>query len=63
MRKYFMQEGKTIATLIAVALLIAFILEFAYPFFIETLPHDLFGFTFKEGITTASAMDKLIGMK
>ena len=63
MRKYFLQDGRTIFTLIAVAIVLAFLLEFIYPFFIESLPQDLFGFTFKEGITTASAMDKLIGLK
>lgn len=62
-RKYFLQDGKKIAMILALAIFLAITIEYLYPLLIESLPQDLFGFTFKEGITTASAMDKLIGLK
>jgi len=62
-KKYFLEEGQVVATLLAVALIMAFAIEVAYPLFIENLPTDLFGFTFKEGTTATSMMDRLISLR
>ena len=48
MRKYFLQNGRQIVTFIAIALVLAFMIEYLYPLFIDSLPQDLFGFTFQE---------------
>ncbi len=62
-RSYFLKNGRQVATLAVIAIVLAVAIEYAYPLFINSLPQDLFGFTFKEGVTTASAMDQLISLK
>jgi ribose/xylose/arabinose/galactoside ABC-type transport system permease subunit len=62
-QKYFLQDGKKVFTLIIIALILALSIEFIYPLIINSFPQDLFGFTFKESITTTSTMDKLLTLK
>ena len=65
LKKYFLEEGKTVLILLISAIALALLIEFSLPLLLEMniIPTDIWGMNVKEGEQVTSMIDQLIKLR